>query len=162
MKQTVYHGSTEQVRHPEIRESDRLLDYGKGFYTTTSEEQATLWVKRKLGKAGGTGYVNVYEVDDGCYAHLRILRFDTPTEEWLDFVMANRTDESFVHDYDLVYGPVADDRVYAAFALYENGVLNKKELIAELKTYVLVDQWLFHTQRALEYLIFKHAKEISI
>ena len=40
MKQTVYHGSTEQVRHPEIRESDRLLDYGKGFYTTTSLEQA--------------------------------------------------------------------------------------------------------------------------
>ena len=44
----VYHGSIEQVEKPEIREANRALDYGNGFYTTTSEEQATLWVRRKL------------------------------------------------------------------------------------------------------------------
>lgn len=49
----VYHGSIEQVVKPEIREANRALDYGSGFYTTTSEEQATLWVKRKLGRKKG-------------------------------------------------------------------------------------------------------------
>ena len=36
----IYHGSIEQVVAPEIRESNRTLDYGQGFYTTTSYEQA--------------------------------------------------------------------------------------------------------------------------
>ena len=36
----LYHGSLEQVDKPEIRESDHTLDYGKGFYATTSQEQA--------------------------------------------------------------------------------------------------------------------------
>ena len=43
----LYHGSLERVDKPEIRNANRTLDYGNGFYTTTSEEQAILWVKRK-------------------------------------------------------------------------------------------------------------------
>ena len=158
----LYHGSTEQVNSPEIREANRTLDYGSGFYTTTSEEQATLWIKRKLGKKGGRGYVNIYELDKSCYDRLNVLHFAEPTEEWLDFVIANRTDKGFTHDSDIVHGPVANDRVYAAFALYESGLLNKQELIKELKTYVLVDQLLFHTERALSYLQFKEAKEVCL
>lgn len=158
----LYHGSIEQVRKPEIRKANRALDYGSGFYTTTSEEQATLWVKRKLGKKGGTGYVNVYELDETYCAQLDVLHFTSPTEQWLDFVMANRMDKDFEHQHDIVIGPVANDRVYAAFALYEGGLLNKAELINELKTYVLVDQWLFHTERSLESISFKEAKEVRV
>lgn len=32
----VYHGSLEIVPNPEIRKPERQLDYGCGFYTTTS------------------------------------------------------------------------------------------------------------------------------
>ncbi|MCX6307566.1 MAG: DUF3990 domain-containing protein [Bacteroidia bacterium] len=39
----IYHGSTEIVQHPTILDSQRLLDFGKGFYTTTSVEQAEKW-----------------------------------------------------------------------------------------------------------------------
>ena len=39
----LYHGSIEKVEHPEIRESDRTLDCGQGFYTTTFCEQAEAW-----------------------------------------------------------------------------------------------------------------------
>ena len=89
-----------------------------------------------------------------------MLRFTEPTEEWLDFVMENRTNKDYRHNYDIVYGPVANDRVYAAFALYEGGLLNKQELIQELKTYLLVDQLLFHTERSLSYLTFLKVKEV--
>ena len=44
----LYHGSTEIVASPEIRDANRPLDYGSGFYTTTSFEQATAWVKRRM------------------------------------------------------------------------------------------------------------------
>lgn len=74
-KMILYHGSLERVDKPEIRNANRTLDYGNGFYTTTSEVQATLWVKRKLGKAGGTGYVNVYEMDEECIKSLKMLHF---------------------------------------------------------------------------------------
>lgn len=157
----LYHGSIEQVENPEIRKANRTLDYGSGFYTTTSEEQATLWVKRKLGKKSSTGYVNVYELDDAYRDNLNVLYFASPTEQWLDFVMTNRMDKDFEHPHDIVADPVANDRVYAAFALYESGLLNKRELINELRTYTLVDQWLFHTERSLRYLRFKKAKEVK-
>ena len=83
-------------------------------------------------------------------------------ESWVDFVMQNRTQKDFKHDYDIVYGPVANDRVYAAFALYEGGLIDKQILISELKTYKLVDQYLFHTDKSLRTIGFVEAKEIVL
>ena len=159
----IYHGSLEKVTAPEIREPNRPLDYGSGFYTTTSEEQATTWVLRRMKEKKAThGYVNVYELMEEQVKALKTLVFDKPTESWVDFVMANRTQKGYIHDYDIVYGPVANDRVYVAFALYASGVLSKQNLIAELKTYKLVDQYLFHTEQSLQCLNFIEAKEVTL
>ena len=59
-----------------------------------------------------------------------------------------------------MYGPVANDKVYAAFALYEGGLIDKQTLIVELKTYKLVDQFLFHTDKALGFLKFINVEVI--
>lgn len=158
----IYHGSIEKVESPEIRESNRTLDYGQGFYTTTSYEQAEAWVKRRMNeKRTSRGYVCVYELNEAALESLKTLVFEQPTEEWVDFVMKNRTQRGYVHEFDIVYGPVANDRVYAAFALYEGGLINKQALIAELKAYKLVDQYLFHTEKALQALTFIEAKEVE-
>lgn len=158
----IYHGSIEKVESPEIRESNRTLDYGQGFYTTTSYEQAEAWVKRRMNeKRTSRGYVCVYELNEAALESLKTLVFKQPTEEWVDFVMKNRTQRGYVHEFDIVYGPVANDRVYAAFALYEGGLINKQALIAELKAYKLVDQYLFHTEKALQALTFIEAKEVE-
>lgn len=86
----IYHGSIEVVNNPTIRQSNRTLDYGTGFYTTTSLEQAKAWVKRKMSGQGLThGYLNVYDFDFSAMRKLNCLSFDKPTEQWLDFVMAN-------------------------------------------------------------------------
>lgn len=157
----LYHGSLDIVEHPEIRQPSRTLDYGNGFYATTSFEQAEDWVRPRMNEFQTTkGFVNVYEFDTETLGLCKSLVFNEPTEEWVDFVMKNRTQIGFTHDYDIVYGPVANDRVYAAFALFEGGMLNKQELIRELKTYRLVDQYLFHTEVALKYLAFVDGKEI--
>lgn len=159
----LYHGSLEIVRQPAIRKSNRTLDYGQGFYTTTSERQAEEWVMRRLKEADETnGYVNIYDFDEKNANSLKTLYFDSPTEKWVDFVMHNRTERGFSHDYDIVYGPVANDRVYAAFALYEGGLLEKRALIDELKAYKLVDQYLFHTEASLRALTFIEGKEVSL
>ena len=159
----LYHGSIEVVDKPEIRNPNRTLDYGSGFYTTTSFHQAENWIRRRIKeKEASRGFVNVFEFDETALPKLNSLIFDSPTEEWVDFVMQNRTQKGFTHSYDIVYGPVANDRVYAAFALYEGGLLNKQNLIAELKTYRLVDQYLFHTETALQTLTFIEAMEVEI
>lgn len=159
----VYHGSTEIVKKPEIRESNRPLDYGCGFYTTTSFEQAESWVRRRMKDKGATvGYINTYEFDDESSKALRRLDFDSPTDEWIDFVMANRMQRGYTHDYDIVFGPVANDRVYTSFALYEGNIIGKDELKSRLKTYKLVNQFLFHTEAALQFLKYLESKEVTL
>ena len=158
----LYHGSLEVVSDPRIITPNRTLDYGHGFYTTTSYEQAEQWVRRRKGTQHSVGYVNVYELADILPDDIKQLRFETPTEEWVDFVMRNRTEKGFEHSFDIVYGPVANDRVYAAFALYESNLLDKEGLIRELRAYELVDQFLFHTEQSLQHLTFIEAKEVTL
>ena len=159
----LFHGSIQVIKEPRILVPGRTLDYGAGFYTTTSKQQAKDWVLRKLNKENTVGFINQYEFDESSANHLNRLTFDNPPgEDWVDFVHSNRTQAGFSHNYDLVYGPVANDRVYAAFALFEQGLLGKRELIEELKTYKLIDQMLFHTEEALKFLTFINDEEVRV
>lgn len=159
----VYHGSIDEVVNPEIRQPNRSLDYGAGFYTTTSYEQAKRWVERRMKDKGvAVGYVNIYELDEKLVKNMKSLFFEKPTEEWVSFVMRNRTERNFVHDYDVVYGPVADDSVYTQFVLYEGGIISLPTLIHELKTYKLVDQYLFHTEKSLLAIKFVKSEIVEI
>ena len=36
----VYHGSTEIIKNPDVVHSKKYLDFGRGFYITTYENQA--------------------------------------------------------------------------------------------------------------------------
>lgn len=159
----IYHGSLEVVEHPIILKPNRKLDYGDGFYTTTSKKQAKEWVERRmLEKHSTCGHINVYEFDDKMLPELNCLIFPEPNEEWAEFVMANRTKYNFTHDYDIVYGPVDNDRVYLQFGLYEAGAISVDTLIRELKTYKLIDQYLFHTDKALTALRFIESIKIEL
>ncbi|MGM9860861.1 MAG: DUF3990 domain-containing protein [Muribaculaceae bacterium] len=161
MQQILYHGSKEIVKNPEVREPNRTLDFGKGFYLTSSTEQAERWVKNHLD-AEEIGYVNLYSIDlDALPTLMKVLTFNGSTEEWVDFVLNNRVVNGYTHDYDIVIGPVANDRVYAQFSLFEGGIISKETLIRELKAYKLVDQYLFHTHRSLEYLKYVDNYEVK-
>lgn len=157
----LYHGSNSIVEHPLLLEPTRTLDYGSGFYTTTSKEQAQEWIIKKTKDKNQPKYVNVYEIDEQELQNLKVLWFDKPSDEWIDFVMRNRQDEVYTHDYDIVYGPVANDRVYVQFGLYEQNLISKETLLKELKVYKLVDQMLFHTDKAMPLLHFIKAEEIQ-
>lgn len=159
---TLYHGGTEIITTPEIRQPNRTLDFGSGFYLTSSIKQAEDWVRHHLEAPGEIGYVSVYHFSEIEVENiLKLKTFKTASEEWLDFVMSNRRIPGFIHDYDIVIGPVANDRVYTAFSLYEGGIIDKATLIHELKTYRLVDQYLFHTNDSLQYLQFQSANPVQ-
>lgn len=90
----LYHGSTEIVQYPTILDSQRLLDFGKGFYTTTNVEQAEKWalIKRNRIGAEAKSFVTVYELDDHLLhdVKFKVKTFNAANEEWLDFVVRNR------------------------------------------------------------------------
>ena len=158
---TLYHGSLEIVEKPQILQANRPLDFGTGFYTTTSLQQARRWVKLRMEQSqASVGFINIYE-----YSPKRDLRtrlFRSANEAWVGFVHANRTIQDYNHDYDIVTGPVANDNVYLSSNLYESGIITKRELIRRLKTYKLVDQLLFHTERSLNTLEYVGNREVRL
>lgn len=151
----LYHGSIEIIERPIIPDQQRLLDFGKGFYTTTNNEQAERWaaIKQKRTAKQAKAIVTVYEFDENLFKNdtLKIKTFTQANEEWLDFVVHNRSVEA-VGYYDMVIGPVANDALYQTLTLYEAGILTKKETIARLKVHPLFDQLAFNTLKALAYL----------
>lgn len=159
----LYHGSTYFVESPEVLETQRMLDFGNGFYTTTSKEQAEKWalIKQKREGDDAKAIVNVYELDDSLLTtnDIAVKVFKDANEEWLDFVISNRTGSSN-HNYDLVKGAVANDTLYRTLSLYESGVLSKTETILRLKVHVLFDQVSFHSHKVLQSLRFQECYEL--
>lgn len=153
----VYHGSTLVADKPRILQSERFLDFGMGFYTTTNKEQATRWAQKvAVRRKAETQYISIYEFDDKlAEKELKVIRFERADEAWLNFICACRGGKSVAEEYDLVFGPVADDNVYAVVQLFELGVLDKDETVKRLKVEKLYDQVLFHTEKALSLCSYK-------
>ena len=87
----LYHGSNVVVEQPMLIEQNRFLDFGYGFYTTTNIEQAESFAKKVVARRGGKPFVNVYELDESVKADLlKVKKFSSADEEWLDFVSAHR------------------------------------------------------------------------
>jgi hypothetical protein len=158
----LYHGSNVAVRQPQILQSERMLDFGTGFYTTSNKEQATRWAARVAERRETKDQIlSVYEFDlEAAERELVILRFDEPNGEWLDFVCGNRSGREPTTPYDIVLGPVADDQVFATVILFEQGLLDRDAAIVALKVQKLYDQILFHTDKSLKYCCY--ARQIDI
>ena len=149
----VFHGSNMIVKNPDVLHSFRPLDFGKGFYVTTVEAQAARWARRKVDLLGsGKAIINRYrmsEVLDG----LAVKKFGEDLEEWIDFVCRCRDGESDYLNYDLIYGKVANDKVFRVVDLYRAGVWEKERALREIKVYPHYDQYAFITQRAITQLL---------
>ncbi len=152
----LYHGSVVEVRKPSLMYGRKKTDFGRGFYTTTQAEQAENWTKIKQDRTKAPRrIVSVYEIDDAVLSNpeLKIREFHGVDEAWLNFVVDSR--KGVKHDYDLVFCPVANDKVFTTVNLYESGVLDAPAAIAQLKAYKTYDQLSFHTTKvigALKYI----------
>lgn len=159
----LYHGSNEKVLTPNIRAGRIVLDFGRGFYVTTSFNQAANWARRKTAlTAQGIPIVDIYEYPDNFHSfeHLSVKYFFEADADWLNFAVANRNEEYNGKQYDIVIGPVADDNVIRVIRMYMNETYEKDEAIKRFKTKVLDNQILFASDKALEFLVFKEARTI--
>lgn len=151
----LYHGSNTDVKVPDLSKSRPFKDFGAGFYLTPIYSHAQGRASQVFSIHGeGEPTVSTFEWDEGqaITMGLAIKRFDDYTEEWAEFVIANRSKEGHhpAHHYDIVIGPVADDGVTFQLRRYQRGYISIKELIMELK-YAKgpTIQYFFGTERAL-------------
>ena len=152
----LYHGSNVEVKEPILLKVQRELDFGKGFYTTTDLEQAARWAWRTAKRRGeSNAFVTVYEVNEDELKNIRLLSFDSPNVEWLNFVVKNRKGEYIAGNWDIISGPVADDQTAQVIDLYLEGAYDEEEAIRRFLTQRLKDQYAFKTNEALKLLIFK-------
>ena len=154
----LYHGSNVVVSKPEILVPDRKLDFGTGFYLTSSSEQAQNWSELTVKRKGsGKPTVSIFEFDNQDLSGLKCLRFQRADVDWLRFVSANRKNEDVPNDYDLIIGPVANDKTMPVISLYFAGIYDEEETIKRLLPQKLRDQYVFRSELALHKLIFVKA-----
>jgi hypothetical protein len=160
MKYTLYHGSYIQIKEPKIIPSVRLLDFGSGFYTTTNKEQAIKFTN-KFSIFNKNRIINIYEYDElRAKETLSILEFSQANTEWLRYIVQNRSGKGKENDFDIVIGPVANDRVYDVVESFELGDYTEEEAIRRLLTFKLIDQITFKTENSLRFLKYIDSEQL--
>ena len=134
----VYHGSYIKIDKIDLSKSKPNKDFGRGFYVTKFRHHAEEWAKIIGEKHGTDGFVSEFEFSENEFTKsiCKIKRFDAYDEDWLDFVVANRDkNNEIAHDYDIVIGPVADDKVQNTLRLYLKGKISKEKFLKMLTYY---------------------------
>lgn len=154
----LYHGSYLEIAKPDLKHSRDNVDFGRGFYTTPIYEQAVKWCGR-FTRRGKKGIVSKYCFNEESMQNLKVLRFDSYSEEWLDFILACRRCKD-VTNYDIVIGGVANDKVFNTVELFFGGLIEKKEAISRLRYEKPNLQICFRSQKALDSLFFEGSEAL--
>ena len=124
----LHHGSNIMIEEIDLAKSRPNKDFGKAFYLSADEEQAREMAKFKVLTGGGDVCVSVFEFDEQDLDMLKIKRFENYTEEWAEFVYNNRDEkQDFQHDFDLVYGPIANDTIFDTLGIISSGFLTSEQ-----------------------------------
>jgi hypothetical protein len=152
----LYHGTNVEFEKIDLLKSKPNKDFGRGFYLSPLHEQAQAMAEVKVEQLEyGHPIVLQYEVNEEDMKELRILEFDSYSEEWAKFILANRNNKSAeaVHGYDIVKGPIADDRVGLQLWKYETHAIDLPTLVKNLQYMKgITIQYFFGTERAINIL----------
>lgn len=152
----LYHGSTVYIEKIDLSKSKPNKDFGKAFYLSTDKNQALEMAQFKAEFEDSTPIVNVYEFDESLLHQFSYKRFEEYSKEWAQFVFNHRSEPNglTLHNYDIVYGPIANDRIGAQITRFKQGYISFDEFLKRIQ-YIkgITFQYAFCTQRAIDKLI---------
>lgn len=151
----LYHGTNIDFDTIDISKSTPYKDFGRGFYLTDIRSQAEEMAIKKSTLFKGNPIIQAYEFDEQWLSspELKVMMFHAPTRDWAEFIFKNRSRTvNFHHDYDIVYGPIANDGVAYLLGRFEEGTLTIDELAKELEYKNLNNQYFFGTYKAIHLL----------
>lgn len=153
----LYHGTVYDIENIDLSKSNSAKDFGRGFYLSPNRQQAERWAIFKSMQHNGTPKVYEFDFDECLLKNggLSVKQFEEYTEEWARFIFANRKNlsEHNIHDYDIVIGPIANDKVGIQIRNYIEGNISFDIFIERLK-YMrgITFQYFFGTEKAIKYL----------
>lgn len=144
----VWHGSNVPVAKPDTMHSRARVDFGPGFYVTPIREQACHLCARYL-RLDQKAFLSRYVLDEAILRRFSVLRFPGYDDSWLEFVLSCRKgfDRS---TWDVVWGGVANDKVFNTVELFFNGLIQKDEALRRLRFAAANEQICFRTQVAID------------
>ena len=150
----LYHGSTVVIDKIDLTKSRPNKDFGQGFYLSADRTQAWRMGEFKALTEGGNPVMNTYMFDENVMTsgELQVLSFDGYTKDWAEFIFLNRNNKLRLpaHNYDIVYGPIANDRVGVQIGKYEAGDITFEQFLENLKYMKgITFQYFFGTERAI-------------
>lgn len=171
-----YHGSYTEIPDIDLSNCREGLDFGKGFYVTSSLKQAVSFIPASVRKAKRYGLVaDTFSELDGQVSvyrfrpnpNLFIHCFDDADEEWLHFAACNRRWDLFQElrekfsTVDIIGGKVADDQTAITLNNYVANVFGvpgteraDRIAIDLLEPNRLQDQFCFRTPESISSLSF--------
>ncbi len=178
----LYHGSYCIVENPDLSKCAMYKDFGRGFYLTTSKEQAKSFAKISAKKAKEKGllphsekfaYVSFFKVNMN--DELKTFAFKTADKDWLHCIVAHRRMGSFeeikksMQDYDVISGKIANDDTNATIITYINNVFGPigseqadRMCISLLIPERLQDQFCFRSDKSISSLKFLKSEKVSL
>ena len=152
----LYHGTNIDFSNIDITRSKPNKDFGQGFYLSADYNQARNMANIKFEQMEvGKPLVQEYLVDENEMKQLKCLNFEDYSEYWAKFILLNRNNvtPTPAHDYDIVIGPIADDRVGVQLWKYESQLIDLPTLVKRLKYMKgITFQYFFGTERAIKLL----------
>lgn len=154
----LYHGSNMSIGKIDLKRGRRGKDFGQGFYLSADQNQAQMMAERTVDREErGEATLTTYQFDENILSKpsdLKIKVFEGYSKEWAEFIMMNRRNKSDepIHDYDIVYGPIADDKVGLQISRYQLQYIPMEELIRQLSFIRPTFQFFFGTERAIKLL----------
>ena len=155
----LYHGSNMSIEEIDLKRGRKGKDFGQGFYLSADRSQALMMAERTVDREeSGEATLTTYLFDESILfepTDLRVKVFENYSKEWAEFIIKNRRNKSLqpTHDYDIVYGPIADDGVTFQLRRHLSGAITIEELVKELHyAKGITFQYFFGTPLALSKL----------
>ena len=156
----IYHGSNHDFNSVDLSKSKDKRDFGRGFYTTTLKEQAQQWGYTMFNRFGGDG-IFLYEFEFSPSTDLLSKKIPEISDEWFDFILANRNTSGLQHNFDFIQGPVANDKIFLTITGFIDGIFSKEEAMRRLLYNKSNDQVSLHTEKAVSMLVLKNKRMTS-
>ena len=180
----LYHASYTIVEKPDLAACASGKDFGRGFYLTTSYEQACRFVKTSVEKAikngakdvkKDLGYISIFKYNEDKAQKISYYEFSSADNDWLHCVVAHRKAGLLIDEitkwkkYDILAGKIANDSTNQVITAYMNGFYGEvgsaeadETAIKFLLPNKLSDQICFRTKKALGAISFQKYKTIKI
>lgn len=154
----LYHGSNIEIETIDLKRGRRGKDFGQGFYLSADIKQAREMADTVVDREGcGAPVVTEFEFDDNIFTSgvLNVKTFPHYSIEWSRFVRANRKNKTEIplHDYDIVYGPIADDTIAKQMWRLDLEYIDEERFMKEIQYKEETFQYFFGTEKAITHLI---------